>query len=108
MKSFLPSHTYVASPAAVKFVGAEPVLVECGYDNMMDPNHIEQAITDKTKAIIPVQLNGRTCDMDEIDRIAENNDKINFTEITPTKNKDYKVILARAILNTPKVKTDAE
>lgn len=68
------SHTYVASPAAVKFVSAEPVLVECGDDNMMNPNHIEQAITDKTKVIMPVQLNGRTCDMDEINRIAENND----------------------------------
>ena len=70
----MPSHTYVATPAAVKFVRAKPILVECGYDNMMESNHIEQAITDKTKAIIPVQLNGRTCEMDEIDRIAEKND----------------------------------
>ena len=69
----MPSHTYVASPAAVKFVGADPVLVECGYDNLLDPEHIEQAITDKTKAIMPVQLNGRTCDMDSIINIANSN-----------------------------------
>ena len=69
----MPSHTYVATPAAVKFVGAEPVLIECGYDNMMDTDYIEQAITDKTKAIIPVQLNGRTCNMDPILDIAINN-----------------------------------
>ena len=69
----MPSHTYVASPAAVKIVGADPVLVECGYDNLLDPEHIEQAITDKTKAIMPVQLNGRTCDMDSIINIANSN-----------------------------------
>ena len=67
----LPSHTYVASPAAIKFVGAEPILIECGYDNMMDANNIEQSITDKTKAIMPVQLNGRTCDMDHIAKISK-------------------------------------
>jgi len=66
----LPSHTYVASPAAVKFVGAKPVLIECGYDNMMNSSHIEQAITDKTRVIMPVHLNGRTCNMDKINKIA--------------------------------------
>tara|TARA_Y100000590_G_scaffold417370_1_gene517049 strand:+ start:1219 stop:2322 length:1104 start_codon:yes stop_codon:yes gene_type:complete len=69
----VPSHTYVASPASIKFVKAVPVLVECGYDNMMDPDHISQAINDKTKAIMPVQLNGRTCNMDQITEIAEKN-----------------------------------
>ena len=67
----VPSHTYVASPASIKFVGASPILVECGYDNMMDTNNIVQAITNKTKAIMPVQLNGRTCNMDEIENIAK-------------------------------------
>ncbi len=70
----VPSHTYVASPASIKFVGASPVLVECGEDNLIDPNHIEQAISTKTKAIMPVQLNGRTSDMDKINKIAEKND----------------------------------
>jgi dTDP-4-amino-4,6-dideoxygalactose transaminase len=70
----MPSHTYVATPSAVKFSGAEPILVECGFDNLMDPNYIEQAVTDNTKAIMPVQLNGRTCDMDAIERIAEKYD----------------------------------
>ena len=68
----LPSHTYVASPASIKFINAVPVLIECGYDNMMDPDHIEQAITSDTKAIMPVQLNGRTCNMDKINEIAQN------------------------------------
>jgi len=67
----LPSHTYVATAAAVKFISAEPVLVECGYDNMMDTENIEKSITNKTKVIMPVQLNGRTCDMDIIIAIAK-------------------------------------
>lgn len=72
----MPSHTYVATPGAVKVVGANPVLVECSDDNMMDANHIEQAITEKTKVIMPVQLNGRTCDMDHISLIAKKYDLI--------------------------------
>ena len=66
----LPSHTYVASPAALHFVGATPVLTECGDDNMIDINDIEHRINEKTKAIMPVQINGRCCDMEAIYKIA--------------------------------------
>jgi len=62
----LPSHTYVATAGAVHFAGGTPVLVECGRDHMVDPAAIERAITDKTKVIMPVQVNGRTADMDAI------------------------------------------
>ncbi len=67
----LPSHTYIATAASVHYAGAEPVLAECGPDHMLDPEDIEHRITRKTKAIIPVQLNGRTCDMDAIMGIAD-------------------------------------
>ncbi len=66
----LPSHTFIATAAAVKMVGGTPVLVECGPDHMIDPASIEKAITPKTKVIMPVQLNGRTCDMDKVMAIA--------------------------------------
>lgn len=66
----LPSHTYIASPAALRFVGARPVLTECADDNMMDVDDIEHRITNKTKAIMPVQINGRCCDMNAINKIA--------------------------------------
>ena len=66
----LPSHTYIASPAAIRFVGAKPILAECGEDNMLDVNDIEHRITERTKAIMPVQINGRCCDMDAINKIA--------------------------------------
>src|SRR5262245_17144242 len=69
----VPSHTYVASAASIYFAGATPVLVECGADHMVDPAAIEAAVTSRTTAIMPVQLNGRTCDMDAIQRIAGKN-----------------------------------
>jgi len=67
----LPSHTYVASAAAIHYVGATPVPVECGVDHMLDANLIKKAITKRTRAIMPVQLNGRTCNMQEIQMIAD-------------------------------------
>jgi dTDP-4-amino-4,6-dideoxygalactose transaminase len=66
----VPSHTYVASAASIHFAGATPVLVECGPDHMIDPSAADAAVTRRTAAIMPVQLNGRTCDMDAIKAIA--------------------------------------
>ena len=65
------SHTMVATAAAIHFAGATPVPVECGPDHLIDPKSVEAAITSKTKAIMPTQLNGRTCDMDALQAIAE-------------------------------------
>ena len=67
----VPSHTYVASAASVHFAGATPVLVECGADHLIDPASVEAAVTPRTRAIMPVQLNGRTCDMDALQAIAD-------------------------------------
>lgn len=69
----LPSHTYVATAAAVHFIGAVPVLVECGADHLIDPASIKKALTSKTRCIVPVHLNGRTCAMDPIIEIARTN-----------------------------------
>ncbi|MEO5580663.1 MAG: DegT/DnrJ/EryC1/StrS family aminotransferase, partial [Gemmatimonadaceae bacterium] len=67
----VPSHTYVASAASIHFAGATPVLAECGPDHMIDPEWAAAAVTPRTRAIMPVQLNGRTCDMDAIQAIAD-------------------------------------
>jgi dTDP-4-amino-4,6-dideoxygalactose transaminase len=67
----LCSHTYIATAASVHFVGATPVLAECGADHMIDPNHAVRLLTKNSKAIMPTQLNGRTCDMDALQSIAE-------------------------------------
>lgn len=66
----VPSHTYIATAAAVHMVGATPVLAECGPDHMLDAADAERRITPRTRAIMPVQVNGRTCDMDAITAVA--------------------------------------
>lgn len=67
----LASHTYIATAAAVHFAGGAPVLVDCGPDHLIDPNAVAAAITPSTKVILPTQLNGRTCDMDRLQAIAD-------------------------------------
>jgi dTDP-4-amino-4,6-dideoxygalactose transaminase len=66
-----PSHTMVASAAAAAQVGAVPVPVECGQDHLIDPAAVEAAVTPRTRALLPVHLNGRTCDMDALLAIAD-------------------------------------
>lgn len=67
----VPSNTYIATALAVTYVGATPVFVEPNIKTFnIDPVLIEAAITDKTKAIIPVHLYGQACDMDPIMEIA--------------------------------------
>lgn len=70
----IPSHTYIATAAAVHFVGATPVLADIGPDHMLDPASVESLVTPRTKAIMPVQVNGRTCDMDALQAIADRHD----------------------------------
>lgn len=68
----VPSNTYIATALAVTYVGAKPVFVEPDIKTFnIDPNRIEAAITDKTKAIMPVHLYGQACDMDPIMEIAQ-------------------------------------
>ena len=67
----LPSHTYIATAAAVHMVGATPVLAECGLDHMLDAADVEKRITTRSRAIMPVQINGRTCDMDALGAVAK-------------------------------------
>lgn len=68
----VPSNTYIATALAVTYVGAKPVFVEPELETfLIDTALIEPAITDKTKAIMPVHLYGQACDMDIIMDIAK-------------------------------------
>ena len=68
----VPSNTYIATALAVTYVGATPVFVEPDIRTFnIDPSRIEEAITDKTKAIMPVHLYGQPCDMAPIMEIAK-------------------------------------
>lgn len=68
----VPSNTYIATALAVTYVGAKPVFVEPDIRTFnIDPARIEAAITEQTKAIMPVHLYGQPCDMDPIMVIAK-------------------------------------
>ncbi|MFH1451194.1 MAG: DegT/DnrJ/EryC1/StrS family aminotransferase [bacterium] len=64
------SHTFVASVSAIVQTGAKPILVDVAEDFLMDMDKVEEAVTPNTKAIIPVHLNGRVCDMEKLLDIA--------------------------------------
>jgi dTDP-4-amino-4,6-dideoxygalactose transaminase len=65
------SNSFVASAATIAQVGAKPVFVDVKADQLLDPAKIEAAITPHTKAIMPVHLTGRICDMPAIQEIAD-------------------------------------
>ena len=64
--------TFIATSNSVIISGGKPVFVDIDPDTyLIDPKKIEAAITEKTRAIIPVHLYGSVCDMDKINKIAE-------------------------------------
>ena len=67
-----PSFTYIATTEVMALLGLKPVFVEVDKDTFcIDPTAIEAAITDKTKAIVPVHLYGQAANMDAINKIAK-------------------------------------
>ncbi|MDD3591553.1 MAG: DegT/DnrJ/EryC1/StrS family aminotransferase [Sulfurovum sp.] len=68
----VPSNTYIASILAISQNNLVPVLVEPDiHTYLIDPSKIEEKITSKTKAVMPVHLYGQTCQMDRINDIAK-------------------------------------
>lgn len=68
----VPAYTYTASASVIDHIGAKIVMVDCQTDSFeMDYNALENVITEKTKAIIPVDLGGVPCDYDEIFSVVE-------------------------------------
>lgn len=67
----VPSNTYIASWLAISFIGATVVPVEPNIETYnINPDLIEEKITPKTKAIMPVNLYGQACELDKIMTIA--------------------------------------
>ncbi|MFN8307716.1 MAG: DegT/DnrJ/EryC1/StrS family aminotransferase [Ferruginibacter sp.] len=68
----VPSNTYIASILAISKAGLNPVLVEPDERTyLLDPALIEEKITPKTKAILPVHLYGQLCNMEAINAVAK-------------------------------------
>jgi len=68
-----PAHTFVATISAIVHCGATPVLVDVADDYNIDLDDVRRKLTPRTKAIVPVHLNGRICDMESVMKIAETN-----------------------------------
>lgn len=67
----IPAYTYCATALAVLWAGAKPVMVDSGSDFNISVDAIRQAITPRTKAIIPVDIAGFPCDYDAIMQLVE-------------------------------------
>lgn len=65
------AHTFVASISAIVHCGATPVLADVSDDYNMDPAELHRLLTPKTRAILPVHLNGRLAEMDKVMAFAE-------------------------------------
>lgn len=73
----VPAYTFQATAAAAIAAGAIPVIVDVDPDTYcIDPQAVEAAITDKTRAVIPVHLGAQMADMDAIGAIAEPHDLV--------------------------------
>ncbi len=66
-----PPNSFIASTAVIMHLGAKPVFVDVKNDQNIDEKLIEKKITKKTKAIMPVHLTGRMCEMNEIQKISK-------------------------------------
>ena len=67
----IPDRTWVATAHAAYMLGAKVVLVDTRHDiPVMDVDQVEEKITERTKVIMPVHINGRACDMNKLNALA--------------------------------------
>ena len=67
----VPANSFIASATSVALTGATPVFIDVKENYLIDEEKIEELITNKTKAVMPVHLTGRPCDMAKIEGIAK-------------------------------------
>jgi dTDP-4-amino-4,6-dideoxygalactose transaminase len=88
------AHTFVATLAAIVHNGATPILIDIGSDFNMDVSLLDDAVSPRTKAIVPVHLNGRLCDMDTIMAFAEKNNLVVIEDAAQALGARYNKMLA--------------
>jgi dTDP-4-amino-4,6-dideoxygalactose transaminase len=77
----VPAMTFIATANVVELVGAKPVFVDCDPDTLLiTPELIKVAITNKTKAVIPVHMYGQMCDIKAIKEILPKGQNISIIE----------------------------
>ncbi|RKY71904.1 MAG: DegT/DnrJ/EryC1/StrS family aminotransferase [Candidatus Latescibacterota bacterium] len=87
----VPPYTFVATATAVLAVNAIPVFADVARDTLnLDPEAVREAITEKTKAIIPVHFAGYPADMDELEGIAQEHGLVIIEDACHAWGTDYK------------------
>lgn len=92
----IPAYTYSATALAVLNMGAKPVMVDVGEDFNIDPEKMADAINEKTKVVIPVDLGGFPCDYDKIFSIIKREDIIKKFNPSSSKQEILKRIMVLA------------
>jgi dTDP-4-amino-4,6-dideoxygalactose transaminase len=83
--------TFVATTAAILYCGAKPVFVDVNPETLtMNPEFIERAITDRTRALLPVHLHGLMAEMDPIVEIAERRGLVVIEDAAQAHGAEYK------------------
>jgi dTDP-4-amino-4,6-dideoxygalactose transaminase len=83
----IPAYTYSATALSVLHCGATPVMVDVLDDFTIDPIQLKNAITDKTKVVMPVDFAGLTCNYDQINEIIKDKEIIKFFKPNSNKQK---------------------
>jgi dTDP-4-amino-4,6-dideoxygalactose transaminase len=87
----VPSFTFVATAEAVVLCGAKPVFVDINPQTFnMDPEKLREAVSRKTKAVVPVDLYGLPADMQAISEIAEEHDLVVIEDAAQAHGAAYK------------------
>jgi dTDP-4-amino-4,6-dideoxygalactose transaminase len=89
-------NSFIASVAAIQHVGAKPVIVDVGVDHLIDVECIEAAITSQTKAIMPVHLEGKVCNMKRINEIASKHGLVVIEDAAQAFGSDFSSVKAGA------------
>lgn len=104
------AHTFIASIQCIVHCGAKPILIDVGENELMNPALIEPAITERTKAILPVHFHGKVCDMDKIMEIARRHNLYVIEDGAQALGSSYKGKMAGSFgdtgcfsFNTPKL-----
>ncbi len=92
-----PPNSFIASAASIIHLGAKPVFVDVKEDQLIDPQKIEQVITNRTKAIMPVHLTGKMCEMDSIMKISKKYNIPIIEDSAQSIGSKYKKIMSGAI-----------
>jgi len=86
----VPAYTFVASYSSLIFAGIVPVLAEIDGSLTLDPDDVEQRITSRTRAIMPVHMLGNPCNMDRIMDIARKHDLLVLEDACQAAGASYK------------------